>query len=359
MKLPILTKDIIRKNLPELKATNIPASKFMESHSSGSTGEPLTFYSDNQTYSRRWAQTFRCWGWAGYEPGDPYVKISLNPRQKFTKRVQDALMRCSYVYSFGINEQTIDSYLQKMKNAKIIRGYPTSLYLMAKLMEKADMHLHPSAITTTGDMLFPHYRKAIETQFNCRVFDGYGGEGIVASFECEKHEGYHICQEDTVIEFLRGDEHANPGETGEIILTNLNNYVMPFLRYKVGDLGKSSDHICSCGRNLSMMESIEGRDSDIIVTPSGDFLVVHFFTIFFDHLAGVDQFQVRQKSIDNIIILIVKNDKFTTADEQYIKSGIQKYVGENVRLEMDYVESIPLSRSGKRRFVISDVPLKF
>ena len=361
VKLPFLTKDIIRKNLPDLLAKNILKSQFMECHSSGSTGEPLKYYLSKEAYSHGWAQTFRCWGWVGYELGDPYVKISLNPRKKLVEKIQDKLMNCTYMYAFDITEETLENQLKRIKNskAKIIRGYASSMYLLAKYLEDIKKpEIRMDAIMTTGDNLFPHYREAIESQFGCKVFDGYGGESTPIAFECEKHEGYHLCNENVIIEFLRKNEQVSSGELGEIVFTSLDNFVMPFIRYNIRDIGVPSDELCSCGRGLSLIKSIEGRDTDIVVTPEGKFLVVHFFTILFEYIKGVDQFQVIQESIDNLKVKIVKNEKFTEQDSRCIVDEIKRYMGQDVAVDIDYVASIPLTRSGKRRFVISKVPVE-
>lgn len=130
---------------------------------------------------------------------------------------------------------------------------------------------------------------------------------------------------------------------------------MPFIRYNIQDLGKPSDRICSCGRGLSVIESIEGRDSDIIKTPDGKFLIVHFFTAIFEFQEGIEQFQVIQRELDEIEIKIVKNDKFTKKDMDNIGKAIKEGGGERLKVCFNFVDNIPLERSGKRRFVISKI----
>jgi phenylacetate-CoA ligase len=359
-KIPVLTKDIIRKNLPDLLAKNIPASKRIESHSSGSTGEPMKYFIDSNSYTADWAQTFRCWGWAGFQLGDPYVKISMNPRTTTAKKIQDILFNTSYTYAQTIQEKNIAREIAIIKKSHpvIIRGYASYMYSVSKMMEKMGVEYSGATVATTGDMLYPHYRQRIEQQFHCKIFDGYGGEGTAVAFECEEHEGYHLCDEDVITEFLTGGEMASHGELGRIVFTNLENYAMPFIRYDIGDIGTYSEESCSCGRGLSMLKSIEGRDSDLIITPDRDIIIVHFFTWLFEYIEGVDQFQIIQEKIDHLTVKIVKNLKFTDDDLNRIKNEIQKKVGPDVTIEINFVHEIPLSgRSGKRRFVISKVPL--
>jgi len=360
IKIPVLTKNDIRRNLPDLLANNIPKSKMIELHSSGSTGEPLRYYHDKNSYSADWANTFRCWEWAGYQLGDPYVKFSLNPRSSYIKNIQDLLLNCRYIYATGITENTIEREIENIRrsNPKIIRNYASHMYVVAKLMEKLNLQYDGAAVSTTGSMLYPHFRQAIEKQFNCKIFNAYGGESTAIAFECEEHEGLHICDEDVIVEFLKDGEHVTSGEKGRIVFTNLNNFAMPFIRYDIQDIGVYSDESCPCGRGLSLMKSIDGRDSEIVMTPAGDFIVVEFFFWVFEFIEGVDQFQVVQDRIDHLIVKIVKNQHFTDIDLNKIKNEIHKRVGSEVIIDTDFVNEIPLSGiSGKRRFVISKVPL--
>ncbi|WP_456469181.1 phenylacetate--CoA ligase family protein [Archaeoglobus sp.] len=356
-KLPILTKEDIRKNLDQLRAVNVPKSRVIEAHSSGSTGEPLKYYIDKKSYSSGWAQTFRCWGWTGFNLGDPYVKISLNPRVGFRKKLQDVLLNCKYIYFADVNEKTLKMHLETMRKGKIIRSYASAMYVISKLIEEQGMGdlPKPLAIMTTGDTLFPHYRELIESVFGCEVFDGYGGESTPIAFECEEHTGYHICDESIAVEFVKDGQEASPGELGSIVFTSLDNYAMPFIRYKINDVGVKADGLCSCGRGLSLMSSIEGRNTDLVVTPSGKFLVVQFFTTLFKYLEGVDQFQVVQNRVDRLNIKIVRNEKFRDRDEEYIISRIKSQVGNEMEISIEFVDSIPPTKSGKRRFVISNV----
>ncbi len=356
-KLPFLTKDIIRKNFKDMKARNIKGSQFLEVHSSGTTGEPLKFYISKDVYSYSWAQTLRCWGWAGYKLGEPYVKVDMEERKKSLKRIQDRLMRCLHIGASTINENSAEEHLKRIKrfNPKIIRSYASPAFLLARYAREFDIKIQPNAVMTTGEKLFPHYRETIEEQFDCEVFDCYGGEATPLAFECEMHDKYHLCDETAIVEILRGNEQVSPGEIGEIVFTNLDNYAMPFIRYKVGDVGIPSDEMCECGRGLSCMESIEGRVGDLVVTPSGNFLLPNFFTNLFKDIEGVNKFRILQENQYRIDIKLVKNEKFTKEDADYILKKIKGMVGEDVEVNIEFVDSIPPTRSGKERFVISKV----
>ncbi len=349
-KIPVLTKEIIRKNFSDLIAVNTPRSRFIETQSSGSTGEPLRFFVDKKAYSHGWAQTFRCWSWAGFSIGDPYVKIGAKPRTTFLKKLQDRLMNCLYVPREDIFN-ACDYWINRIKNKhpKIVRGFPSYIYFLAKVVNDTSVEINPNAVMTTGEMLIPQHRDTIENAFNCKVFDCYGGEATPIAFECELHESYHICDEIVIVEVVKGNETA---DVGEIVITNLDNYVMPFIRYRIQDLGRMGDGVCSCGRGLSLLDSIEGRTGSVVLTPSGKVLFPLFFTDLFRDLDGVDQFQIIQNKIDKIKIKIVKNEKFTYDELRYIVSKLRS-VDSELEVIVEFVDGIHPLNSGKIAIIVS------
>jgi phenylacetate-CoA ligase len=357
-KLPILHKEDIRKNLQDMLAKNLPPKRFIENHSSGSTGEPLKYYNDKEHYSWRIASMLRFWKWAGYEMGQKWMRVQLWPHNKLSEKIIDRAARCVYVGTYKFDDAAIERAVSliKKERPKIIRGYTSAIYLIAKFMkEKGIGKFRVNAVITTSETLFPHYRKLIEEQFDCKVYDIYGGEGIIISGQCEKGN-YHIDDNDVVVEFIKDDGNtAKPAELANIIVTDLRNFAMPFVRYKIQDYGRQLDGLCSCGRGLSLMGSIEGRDSDIVRTADGKYLMVQFFVVFFERMEGVEQFQVVQKKIDEIEVKIVKNDRFTDKDAKVISKGIKEGGGPNLKIKFNFVNNIPVEKSGKRRFVISEV----
>ena len=358
-KLPVLTKEIVRKNYPHnIVARNVPQRQFMFLGSSGSTGEPLQYYITKDSYSFNVACALRGWTWTGYRLGDKYVKISQNPREGLINKIQDKLHRCVYVHSQSLTPRNIIDIVEKIRrsNAVLVRGYPSTLYVLSEYIKKQGINdIRPSAVTTTGEILFPRMRKLIEEQFHCNVFDSYSGEGGANVAQCEAHQLYHISAEYAFTEFIRDGESVQGEGRGEVVSTDLWNYAVPFIRYNVKDMAVLSNKKCSCGRGLPVVEGIEGRDSDILITPSGKRLIVHYFTGYFEWVDTVDQFQVVQRAPDQITLLLVPGSKFNEREKDKIRRDMSEYVGSDVQFQIQIVDNIPLTRSGKRRFVISEV----
>ena len=364
IKIPLLTKEIIRKNFPnKIVAQNISPKKLLMSGSSGSTGQPLQYYRTKESLDFSRACNLRGWYWMGFRMGDPYLKISTMPRNKLYKRIQDILNRSVYIYSKSMNEEDILMIIDKIKKTKIkvVRGYPASLYLIARYCNKNninDINLH--CVNTTSEPLYPNMRDMIESQFHCKIFDSYGAEGAPVISECENHKTYHISDENAIVEFLRNDEIVNEGYA-KMVFTDLTNYATPFVRYDIKDFAVIGDQNCECGRGLQTIDKIEGRDTDILITPSGKYITFYFFAGYFEFQDYIDMFQVTQTELDEFTLKIVPNENFNTELLEKTRKDIIKILGEDVKLNIESVNYIPLTSSGKRRFFIRDkkVPLNF
>ncbi len=361
-KLPVLTKEEIRENLKNGKiiAQNIPQKKMIHSGSSGSTGEPLQYYITKDAESFSKACNIRGWYWMGYRLGDRYIKLSQNPR-KGIKRIQDKVNNCYYLFAQQLTNDNFKVITESIIRAKplFIRGYPDPMSFLAKYIQKNNVILPPIiAINTTGNILFPNVKTLIEVVFQAPVFDSYSCEGGAIVFECGTHNCYHSSMEYSVTEIMSGSKEVDSGERGCLITTDLHNYAVPFIRYDSQDYVVKSSEQCTCGRKLLAIEKIEGRDSDILITPKGKYLIVHIFTIFFEWLDSVEQFQIRQDKIDEFEFLLKVNSKYTSEVEKEIYNYWGKYIDEDVKIKIHVVDDIPLAKSGKRRFLIRNKDVK-
>lgn len=368
-KLPILTKDIIRNNLDDLIARNYSKDKLIPYATGGSTGEPLRFFIDGQRNAQNMGAAYREWGWAGYNLGDKVAflwgsshDLSHNAEMKikFSNFIQRKIMLNTYY----MDEKILANYVKiliKFK-PKVINAYASSVFLLSLYIEKKGIKdIKPKSILTSCEMLFDYQRKNIEKVFGCEVFDYYSGrDTTLQAGECPEHSGYHLAIENAVTEFIKENEHVSPGELGKIIITDLSNYAMPFIRYEIGDLGIPSDKKCSCGRGLPLMKQLSGRMRDTIITKDGRYITGAFFsTLFYDcfgNTKGIKQFQFIQKTKDALILNIVKGDDYSQYKFDDILRKIHEQCGD-MKIEVKFVNSIPPTRSGKYRHSISEIEL--
>lgn len=365
-KLPILTKDDVRNHFEELMAKNIKKYRPVLSHTSGSTGKPLKFYLCKRNRIMEQTLIWRYNNWTGYNYGDRVAilrgEILRSESGNPLLWKMNATGKILTLSSFDMSSANLKKYVQKIKENKIevFRGYPSTIYILAKYLKKEDIdYIRPKAIITASETLLPYQRKLIEMQFECKVYDWYGsGERVGHAGQCSQGN-YHIFSESGIIEFMKLDEHVGGGELSEMICTGLNNYAMPLIRYKIGDLAKYSNDKCSCGRVLPVITSIEGRLDDILITPDGRYITPSGMTLAFEYIEGIKQSQIVQKSKNEIVVKIVKTEKYTDKDTSFLIVELRKRLGNEIDIKIDFVDEIPRTKSGKIPFVISKVPTKF
>lgn len=356
-KLPISTKSMLRNAYPD-KCIIKTKWAWREYSTSGSTGQQFTVRVDNYSMSIARALMLLRANFAGWQIGYKYLQTGMSLKRGFTRKAKDILLRVTYVSAFNLSNEIIDIYLETIEKNKIkfIMGYAASLYLIAERAKEKGFNYKLEGIVSWGDNMFPHYRSLLERQFKCLVTDTYGcGEGIQIAAQCGKADGdYHIFSPHVAVEFTKDGYPVSLGEDGDIVLTRLDPGAMPLIRYKVGDVGRGSVRkSCPCGRGLPMMASIAGRDTDIITTPRGNRLIVHFFTGIFEYAKTIDTFQVVQNVPDEIIVKIVPRENFHASHWDKIKKEILEKGDPDLKINMEIVQDIPLEKSNKRRFVIS------
>jgi len=365
LKLPILTKKDLRENFRngEIINKNIHKKQLMFIGTSGSTGEPLQYYITKDAYSFNIAANLRGWYWFGYRLGDKYTKLSIYHRDTFNKKIQDKFNNCVYVLFQDLTTSEIKSIVKQIRgsNSTVVRGNPSTLFIISDYISNNNiLDIELKAINTTGEILFPNMRKAIESNFHCPVFDSYSCEGGATAFECDTHKKYHIAAEYSFTEIISKGERVSKSGKGEIVYTDLWNYAVPFIRYNSKDIAVISDSKCSCKRGLPVIDKIEGRNVDILVTPGGKRITVHYFNVYFDCLDSISQFQVIQYELDKIELKLIPNNDLSNTEREKIYNDISSFIGNDVEFSIKIVDAIPIDpKNGKRRFVIRNKDIKF
>ena len=365
-KLPLLDKEDIRSNISDIVSSKYEKKDLIEDSTGGSTGVNLRFFYDTKSIAHRLAVALRSDSLAGLDIGDKHVKLWGSPfdisRQNSLKgKISKLISRSLYLSSYDLSENTMYKYAKKLINykPKVIIGYSSPLHLFGIFIEENKIQgITPKSIISSAEVLYDYQREQIESVFGCKVFNRYGcREFSTIAQECSEHSGMHINAEHVYVECLKEDgEPAAPGESGELIITDLDNYGMPFIRYKIGDVGVLSDRKCNCGRGLPIMETVEGRTFDIIVATNGRYLGGTFWTLLLrTAVDGIKQFQVVQESKNEINIKIVVDEVFKTEYIDMLTNKIQAYCGEDMQVNFNIVDAIQPTKSGKFRFVISKV----
>ena len=370
-KIPYLTKSDLQVYFKSLIAKNIKHTDLIHDASGGSTGKPTKYFKDLRRQQERAADKIRHDRWCGWDLGEKSVLL-WGAQREFEKQpsLKDRLVE-KYIYrsygfnAFDVTEEKVLVFLEKLKKIRptMILAYANVAYLFAKVIHDHNIDmggLKLKGVISSAETLTEEKREAIESAFKCKVLNRYGSRevGLVSS-ECAKQEGLHVNMESVVLEIEKGGEGVDSGELGEVIVTDLWNYGMPFIRYQMGDVGVMSDHICSCGRQLPLMKSVEGRTGDFFVDSKGGLVHGEYFTHLFYGVEGVSQFQFVQEKQDLIILKIVPNEEFSDAVLEPIYEKIRLCMGDGVKVKTEILTTSLIEDSGKFRFTISKLSGKY
>lgn len=354
--LPMTTKGELNRRFVDYR----PRRSDFVAASSGSTGKNTRVWCNNPTAARYRACFMLALEWSGWQMGEPHVQTGMNVGRGWMRRIKDWWLHTHYVSCLDLTPAHAKRTLELIESQSIqhLWGYPGALYVLAQQAELMGWNRPLRGIVTWGDSLYDHYRGKIESVFRTSVYNTYGiGEGIQVAAQCGEGNHYHIHALDTIVESVDDDGHpVPPGSMGHALLTRFDPGPMPLVRYRVGDMVTLIEGTCKCGRELPLLAKVDGRDTDIIRTPSGRALIVHFFTGLFEHYPFVDSFLVRQSVLERLDIQVV----LTPAEDgkqavEAIRSDLVARGLTDLELNIDIVDQIPTAPSGKRRFVISEI----
>lgn len=366
-RLPLLEKrDFVESQEALLSRSFDPATLYTNG-TGGSTGEPMRYRLNRASYERRQAAHLRGNMWAGSGLGKREFHLWGEPMRPgshlshLKRELWHWALNHHYANSYQMSPETMATYLDELNRVRpeVIVGYSYSLYLFARFATEHGRNVwSPAGIIGTAEKLLPHQREVIESVFRAPVYERYGcREVMLIGMECEQHRGLHLTAENLYVELLHDGRPAQPGEVGEVVVTDLHNYAMPFLRYRNGDLAVASDRRCACGRGLPLIEEVRGRTLDVLRTPDGRRISGVFVPMFFKDYDWVEEFQVEQDRLDRVQVRLKPVRGYRPDLLEPLRRDLQERLGDRVRLDFQIVERIPRNASGKHRPVISRLPI--
>jgi phenylacetate-CoA ligase len=371
-KLPFLTKADIRQHLYfDIMSENHDKAQILKIATSGSTGEPFVCYADRAQLEVRWAATLRAQEWTGYRFGDPALRLwhqtlGKTARQVAKERADAILCNRTFLPVFALSDETLAKMIDIVASVRpvLMDGYAEALDFIARYLKTTGRHdVRPKALMSSAQTLPDASRKLIEEAFGCRVFDTYRSREFSGiAYECDAHAGHHVVAEAYIVEVLRDGQPVAPGEVGEVVITDLNNLCMPFIRYRIGDLAEAMDpHAkCPCGRGAPRVGAIEGRVQSIIQGADGRYLPGTFFAHYlkeFDY--AIKKFQVVQEERDALTFRVVKGGRFSEDILQEVLATFREYLGEKMRIDVEFVDEVAMVRTGKRLASVSRLGIDF
>lgn len=355
---PVLDKQDLKRHYSEILNNDMKRikSRVSKGWTGGTTGQPLTVYKDHITRSSIWGAYYRFYDWMGISFGHPVLAVWGTPlkakslKHKLKHEFSRQLRNVKAIGADEIEKSAVGNIIKLFHGHKpvLLNGYAQAIKDMVLILRETDFSFALKAISTTADTLFDNDRKLFREVFGCETFDQYGcGEVGSIAFECDAHQGLHVVNERCIVE---------TNEQGELIITDLDNYVLPIIRYKNGDIVETDNTPCSCGRYGNKIKKIHGRIRDVIIGSKGSKIhPILFNSILNDSYIGssrtIKKYKVIQHDRNNIEWLVVCDD-LLVKDMEYMKRMVQEQTGiYNVNIKP--VKDISSDKNGKYRLVES------
>ncbi len=363
---PVIDRDVIRAHRTAMRSTE-PGMRVQSKATGGSTGTPLQFDLNPDSADRRVAASFRGYGWASAGPGTKQLylwggAVGTPPAWRRMKAEwYDRLYRRRTVNCFHVRPDRPEAFVDALVSYRpdVIVAYTNPLYEVARALEGAGTTPYaPRSIVVGAEKLHDFQREVIERVFRAPVFETYGSrEFMLIGAECDRHHGLHMTVEQLMVEVL--DDHgqpAAPGTEGDIAITDLFNYGMPFIRYINGDRAVAGFETCPCGRGLPLLQKVVGRRLDVLSTPDGRLVAGEFFPHLLKEFGAIRRFQVVQHAPDDIRLQMVVSGTWLPEDEARLRREVEAVLGTRGRFSITVVDDIPLTGTGKHRVVVNLCP---
>ena len=360
-KLPILTKEIIWKEGSRLWATK-EMKGVKDASTSGSSGHPVVLKKTKEAREIEQALMYRYRNNAGVNPNECSLMIwgghSFSRLGTLKNKCKQWILNEYFYDTYQIKDSDISEIIDILSSGRIkyLRGYTSAIYYIAQQILDRGLHFDIPFISVTAEKLLDSQRVIIEKALGSNLFDQYGcGECGAIAYECSEHKGLHHNFEHSILEVL--DDNDSPSTTGRVVLTNLDNYAMPLIRYENGDVVTLANEDCTCGRQSTFIKKIEGRTYDMFYGENGQKVHAGFLD---DVLLEVDllnkyqikQLQIVQKEPLLFVCRYIADNMIFESDRVKLESIYQRYLGEHIQMNLQKVEMMHIPESGKRHFII-------
>ena len=356
-KLPIITKEIAIAHYDEIVPDNISEYKYRKRKTGGTSGEPMLYLLDENTWGYTSAAKIYSWKTTSYQYGDKFVAMGsaslFAKKPSLPRRIYDKIRNEYPLNTVNLTDELCEKYIAFIKKNKIkyIYGYAGSIYVFTSYVAKHQIDLKQiEAVFTTSENLTDDYRALMEKTYDCRVMDCYGANdaGIVAY---EINRGYYNVGHNVMCEVI------NPiaENTGTVLTTNLLNYTFPLLRYQFGD----EVELCPDGTyneyNGQVLRKILGRTSDVMRLENGHNMTATGFAMIMQEF-DIVAFSFNKTGVNHVTLTVQPiREKYTEQQEQEIRKTIYRYIGTDAKLDIVYVDHFEPLKNGKRRYFMNDL----
>ena len=362
-KLPILTRDIISENLDSLISQGIDKSSMQRVLTGGTTGKQATICRDRESSNIKMGSAYRFESFMGRQPADKLAlfwpaRADFSHKPSFLEKIKNRFITGDLpLFTGNYDARLFRQYCREIIDFKPVyfKVFPSALSIYINFLENEKLApFKLSGIMTTGEPLYDHQKTRFENTFRCPVYNLYSSrEAGNTACECSMHTGLHIAMETTIVEYVENSRLVPDGKIGDILITDLTNFAMPLIRYKIDDTGARLNKGCSCGRGLELMSPVVGRLTDDFYSPdgrrhSGNTLGFYLTT---NSEFPIGQMQIIQETLLDFKVIITDRPVPDQRIFDFIISQMNEIIGQGINIHMEVVRELPREKSGKLRFV--------
>lgn len=369
-RLPFLSKSVLRERSDEMRSTDPTVGPLKPDFTGGTTGTQVRFYRDRACTVQRIGRQRAVLDACGYARGmrralvwGAHADLSdSSPRPSLRARLRRFASGQIILPGIVMTEAEMATYVRHLQafRPEVLYGYPNALtqfagYVAAEGIAIDGIH----TIITTAERLSELQRRRLRQVFGGEVFNLYcTREYGCVGFECRRHDGMHVDTGSVCVEIVRDGRNVAPGEIGEIVVTDLLNRGMPFVRSATGDQGSLTDEPCSCGLPFPLLRNLDGRTADVVVRPDGGKVMGLMLTdLFMDH-PTIRFVQFVQEPNGDLEVRVVATQALNADALAATEREVRTLVGDAMSVTITQVPEIARNpRSGKFQEVINRMPL--
>jgi phenylacetate-CoA ligase len=355
---PVLRKEDVIANLDAMLARGADRNRAHIAYTGGSTGKPLAYYWDAAKHELMRAGMMRSYMGSGWRPGERIINFwgagqdikGGGLARKYAAWVSGETTLAAREFSESELRRWA-TFVQSWRPV-LLQGYASILAALARYVidQRLPMPNTLRGVYSTAEVLTAEQREIMQRAFGCKVFNQYGSREI-PNIACEcRHGNMHVFSDMVYLESVALD-----GEEDRLLVTSLTNRLMPMIRYDIGDSGRLEEGACACGSPFPLMEMGMCRKNDLIRTPGGRSIHPSYFNGLLYGMTAIRQYQFVQTGRDRIVLNLVAGAPLDTATLDSLREKVRREIDAGMTLEVNYVEAIPRTASGKHRFVISEV----
>ena len=373
-RLPVLTRRDVLDNAADIRADRLPAGMVATQtvSTSGGSGEPVTVRQTNLVQLWWLAFHLRELEWSGIDPrgrlaavryfktsGPDGERLRAGVAVRHWNELLARLVENGPAFVMDVHQDPVRQ-LEWLRSVDpdVLLSFPSNLEFLARLVAGSDTRLpRLKVIQTISETLTDETRATIEAGFGVPVRDTYScaEAGYLAS-PCPAGNGMHVHAENVLVEVL--DATGNPaphGEPGRVVVTTLQNFQTPLVRYEIGDTAALTPGVCRCGRGLPGLARVVGKTHPVLLLPDGRRVNSGRLSVVMRKVGGCYQFRVVQKSVDHFVVFVVPTLAWSFEHETRAREYVREFCGRPVRVDVTSVLQIPPLAGGKSADVVTEV----